>query len=122
MRKNESSLTSLISAFARAYHSRYDTPLIFDDFIAKELINEKEFSDISENMIQGITFFNKEIAERLQNDPEEILKWVTQVQLSPTPYSTCFVLRKSLTQRINAWSKTVCHSWGRARYFLFSAS
>ncbi|ARV44371.1 class I SAM-dependent methyltransferase [Bacillus inaquosorum] len=96
MRKNESSLTSLISAFARAYHSRYDTPLIFDDFIAKELINEKEFSDISENMIQGITFFNKEIAERLQNDPEEILKWVTQVQLSPTPLARASYCEKVL--------------------------
>lgn len=58
MRKNESSLKSLISAFARAYHSRYDTPLIFDDFITKDLINEKEFSDISENMIQGTSLFN----------------------------------------------------------------
>lgn len=91
MRKNKSSLTSLISAFARAYHSQYDTPLIFDDFIAKDLINEKEFIDISKNMIQGISFFNKEIAERLQNDPEKILKWVAQIQLSPTP-RTCFLL------------------------------
>ncbi|QYX44981.1 hypothetical protein K1Y82_08350 [Bacillus inaquosorum] len=58
MRKNESSLTSLISPFARAYHSRYDTPLIFDDFIAKDLINEKEFPEISENMLQGTSLFS----------------------------------------------------------------
>ncbi|UQZ45882.1 class I SAM-dependent methyltransferase [Bacillus sp. PK3-037] len=105
MRKNESSLTSLISAFARAYHSRYDTPLIFDDFIAKELINEKEFSDISENMIQGITFFNKEIAERLQNDPEEILKWVTQVQLSPTPLARASYCEKVLHNELKLGAK-----------------
>ncbi|MCY8796537.1 class I SAM-dependent methyltransferase [Bacillus inaquosorum] len=105
MRKNESSLTSLISAFARAYHSRYDTPLIFDDFIAKELINEKEFSDISENMIQGITFFNKEIAERLQNDPEEILKWVTQVQLSPTPLARASYCEKVLYNELMLGAK-----------------
>ncbi|TDO10969.1 class I SAM-dependent methyltransferase [Bacillus inaquosorum] len=105
MRKNESSLTSLISAFARAYHSRYDTPLIFDDFIAKELINEKEFSDISENMIQGITFFNKEIAERLQNDPEEILKWVTQVQLSPTPLARASYCEKVLHNELMLGAK-----------------
>lgn len=36
-------------------------------------------------MVQGIPFFNKEIAERYKDDPEEILKWITQVQLSPTP-------------------------------------
>ncbi|GGP16917.1 class I SAM-dependent methyltransferase [Oceanobacillus neutriphilus] len=85
MENNESSLTSLISAFGRAYHSKYDTPKIFDDFIAKDFITQKEFSDIRENMIGGIQFFNAQIANEFQNDPEEILKWITQVQLSPTP-------------------------------------
>lgn len=85
MKKNESSLTSLLSAFGRAYHSKYDTPKIFDDFIAKELITQREFSDIRENMIKGIPFFNKEIAKKFQDHPDKILKWITQVQLSPTP-------------------------------------
>ncbi|WP_077595827.1 class I SAM-dependent methyltransferase [Oceanobacillus kimchii] len=85
MKNNESSLTSLISAFGRAYHSKYDTPKIFDDFIAKDLISQKEFADIRENMIKGIQFFNQEIAKKFQDHPDEILKWITQVQLSPTP-------------------------------------
>ncbi|MBU8788822.1 MULTISPECIES: class I SAM-dependent methyltransferase [Bacillus] len=85
MKPNESSLTSLISAFGRAYHSQFDAPKIFDDFIAKDLISEKEFLDISENMIQGIQFFNRDIAQEFQDDREKILKWITQVQLSPTP-------------------------------------
>lgn len=42
MKQNESSVTSLVSAFARAYHSQYDTPKIFDDFIAKDLISKLE--------------------------------------------------------------------------------
>ncbi|MFJ7849976.1 class I SAM-dependent methyltransferase [Peribacillus sp. NPDC097224] len=85
MKKNESSMTSLISAFGRAYHSQYDTPKIFDDFIVKDLISQKEFTDIQENMIKGIPFFNDSIAKKFQDDPDEILKWITQVQLSPTP-------------------------------------
>ncbi|WP_010274695.1 class I SAM-dependent methyltransferase [Paenibacillus senegalensis] len=85
MKKNESSLTSLISAFGRAYHSQYDSPTIFDDFIAKDLITQKEFGDIRENMIKGIQFFNPEIAKKFQDQPDEMLKWITQVQLSPTP-------------------------------------
>ncbi len=85
MEQNKSSITSLISAFARAYHSQYDTPKIFDDFIAKDLISEEEFSKISENMIQGISFINQDIGRKFQNQPDEILKWITQVQLSPTP-------------------------------------
>ncbi|MFE6074439.1 class I SAM-dependent methyltransferase [Paenibacillus sp. NPDC057886] len=84
MKQNEPSITSLISAFGRAYHSNYDTPKIFDDFIAKELITPQEFASIRENMIQGIHFFNQEMAQHVQDDPDEILKWITQVQLSPT--------------------------------------
>ncbi|MFL0504815.1 class I SAM-dependent methyltransferase [Ureibacillus sp. 179-F W5.1 NHS] len=85
MNNNEASLTSLISAFSRAYHSKFDEPKIFEDFIAADLITEKEFATIRENMINGIQFFNNEIAHQFQNQPDEILKWITQVQLSPTP-------------------------------------
>lgn len=85
MNINEASLTSLLSAFGRAYHSKYDTPKIFDDFIAKDLITQKEFADIRENMMKGIQFFNAEIANKFQESPDEILKWITQIQLSPTP-------------------------------------
>jgi methyltransferase (TIGR00027 family) len=83
MKQNESSITSLISAFGRAYHCQYDTPLIFDDYIAKELITPQEFADIRENMIQGIHFFNPDMAHLIKDDPDTILKWITQVQLSP---------------------------------------
>lgn len=85
MKQNESSLTSLVSAFGRAYHSKYDSPKIFDDFIAIELISQKDYHDIAENMVKGIQFFNREIAEKFKDNPDEILKWITQVQLSPTP-------------------------------------
>lgn len=100
MKHNESSLTSIIAAFGRAYHSKYDTLKIFDDFILKDLISQKEFSDISENMIQGIQFFNKDIALRFQNDPDEILKWITQVQLSPTPLARAAYCEKVLLNEV----------------------
>ncbi|MDF2859125.1 MAG: hypothetical protein K0Q87_4976 [Neobacillus sp.] len=100
MKNNESSLTSLISAFGRAYHSKYDTPKIFNDFIADDLITEEEFSDISKNMIQGIPFFNKEISQRFKDDPDEILKWITQVQLSPTPLARAAYCEKVLLNEV----------------------
>ncbi|WP_025782911.1 class I SAM-dependent methyltransferase [Sporosarcina sp. D27] len=100
MKQNESSLTSLVSAFGRAFHSKNDTPKIFDDFIAKDLISQKEFLDISENMIQGIQFFSKDIAQKFQDNPEEILKWITQVQLSPTPLARAAYCEKVLINEI----------------------
>ncbi|WP_028776290.1 class I SAM-dependent methyltransferase [Shimazuella kribbensis] len=87
MEDSKSSLTSLISAFGRAYHSRHDTPKIFDDDIAKDLISQKEFNDIKENMVQNISFFNKDIAQKYKGNTEEILKWITQIQLSPIALS-----------------------------------
>ncbi|MFD1205373.1 class I SAM-dependent methyltransferase [Sporosarcina contaminans] len=105
MKKNESSLTSLIAAFARAYHSKFDTPKIFDDFIAKDLITEKEFANIRENMIQGIQFFNKDITKKYQDHPDEIIKWVTQVQLSPTPLSRAAYCENVLLNEISLGAK-----------------
>lgn len=100
MKRNESSLTSLISAFGRAYHSEYDTPKIFDDYIARDLISQKEFSDIRENMIHGIQFFNQDIAQRFQDNPDEMLKWITQVQLSPTPLARAAYCEKVLLNEV----------------------
>ncbi|RTQ92635.1 class I SAM-dependent methyltransferase [Lysinibacillus telephonicus] len=100
MKQNESSLTSLVSAFGRAYHSIYDTPKIFDDFIIKDLITEEEFSAISNNMINGIQFFNKDIGQSFKNNPGEILKWITQVQLSPTPLARSAYCEKVLLNEV----------------------
>jgi methyltransferase (TIGR00027 family) len=85
MPQKESGLTSLIAAFGRAYHSLHDTPKIFDDFLAKELISPEEFAQISGHMIQGYSFFNKEAGEGTPVEPEQQLQWITRVQLSPTP-------------------------------------
>lgn len=100
MNESKPSITSLVSAFGRAYHSQFDTPKIFDDFIAKDLISQKEFRDIKENMVQGIQFFNKDVAEKFKGNPEEILKWVTQVQLSPTPLARAAYCEKVLQNEI----------------------
>jgi methyltransferase (TIGR00027 family) len=87
VKQNESSMTALVSAFSRAYHSQNDVPKIFDDYLAIDLLSQEEFSEIKVNMINGVPFFNQDIAEKFKDDPEEILKWITQVQLSPTPLS-----------------------------------
>lgn len=85
MPQKESGLTALIAAFGRAYHSQYDSPKIFDDFLAKELISPEEFADISGHMVQGFSFFCKETDQAVPDTPEQKLQWITQVHLSPTP-------------------------------------
>lgn len=98
--EQKESLTSLISAFCRAYHSKYDKPKVFDDHVAQDLISEKEFLDIKSNMVQGIQFFDKDIAQQFQGDLDAILKWITQVQLSPTPLARAAYCEKVLLNEI----------------------
>ncbi|GLV64748.1 S-adenosyl-L-methionine-dependent methyltransferase [Bacillus mycoides] len=105
MKQGEASVTSLVSAFSRAYHSQFDNPKIFDDYIAKEFISPKERNEIETNMVQGIHFFNKDIAEQFQGDPKEILKWITQVQLSPTPLARAAYCERVLLHEITLGAK-----------------
>lgn len=83
MKQKDFSLTSLVSAFSRAYHVKNDKPTIFNDTFAQKFISDDEYKAISQNMAQGITFFNPEKAKELLGD--KALKWVNQIQLSPTP-------------------------------------
>ena len=85
MKNNESSMTSLVSAFSRAFHVKEDLPIIFNDFIAKDFLSPEEYQAISTNMANGITFFSPKMAEQLKGNHTAILKWVTHIQLSPTP-------------------------------------
>jgi methyltransferase (TIGR00027 family) len=94
------SITSLISAFSRAYHCEHDSPIIFDDFIAKNLISREEFLGIRGNMVRNIQFFNKEIADRCRNDQDEMLRWITQVQLSPITLSRSAYCEKVLLNEL----------------------
>lgn len=93
MKLNESSLTSLVFAFSRAYHIKHNAPVIFNDTFAQNFLTDGEYEAISQNMARGITFFGPEKATELSGD--EALKWVNQIQLSPTPLA-----RASFTEAI----------------------
>lgn len=84
MKKSKSSMTAIVAAFGRAYHSLYEEPRIFNDFLARQLISDDEFSSISKHMAEGIKFFNPKKAH-LYPDEESALKWVIQTQIAPTP-------------------------------------
>ncbi|MGU3370154.1 class I SAM-dependent methyltransferase [Bacillus mycoides] len=85
--------------------SEFDSSKIFDDYVAKDLISQKERNDIETNMVQGIHFFNKDIAQQFQDNPKEILKWITQVQLSPTPLARSAYCERVLLHEITLGAK-----------------
>ena len=57
MIENKSSLTALMSAFARAYHTENATTPVFADSIAKQLFSEEEYRAMCGYVLGGIDFF-----------------------------------------------------------------
>jgi methyltransferase (TIGR00027 family) len=82
MENNRSSLTALVCLFGRAYHSLYDNPKIFDDFLARNLLTDEEFTQISGYLAGGMKFFNPGQAENFV-EPQAALRWVVQTQIAP---------------------------------------
>lgn len=62
MKDNQVSVTALISAYIRAYHSMHDNPKIFDDSLAYDLLTEEERTNIGRNLALGIHFFDPDRA------------------------------------------------------------
>lgn len=75
------SMTALVSAFARAYHSINNKTKVFDDFLARQVLSANEYDLIASNMAQGIDFFNP----GFKGSSQEALRWVVDNQLSPSP-------------------------------------
>lgn len=79
--REQSSMTALISAFARWYHSQYNGVKVFDDTAVGILLTEEEKSTIAAHMSQGIGFFNPEF----KGTEVDALRWIVDYQLSPSP-------------------------------------
>lgn len=86
MENNKASVTALITAYGRAYHSINESPKIFDDFLAQQLITEEEYENIGNKLASGINFFVPEKAG-ICTDKESALKMVIQNQIAPISLS-----------------------------------
>lgn len=95
----QASLTALVSAYARAYHSQHATHKIFDDYLAHGLLTSEEDTLIRENFAKAITFFNPEQASFYQNE-EDALDWVMNTQCIPQTVSRARYAEDCLEQAI----------------------
>jgi len=71
-------MTALVSCFVRGYHTQNNEIKIYDDKYAKSILSEDEYTSISENMKNGISFFNPNYNGK---DP---LTWIVNNQLAPS--------------------------------------
>lgn len=104
----QKSMTALVSAFSRAYHSLHHEVAVFSDSVARQLFTDEEYHQMAENMSAGIGFFNPQFA----GDPEQALRWIVDNQLSPLPLGRAAFAEKSLERAVRIGAK---------QYFLFGA-
>lgn len=104
----QSSMTALVSAFARAYHFKNNRVRIFNDSMAERFLTEKEYSEVSLNMSRGISFFNPSF----EGSSEEALRWIVDNHLSPTPLGRSAYAEKMLENAVKIGAK---------QYLIFAA-
>lgn len=82
MQGDKHSQTALKTACYRAYHSRWDNPRIFDDYLARDLIGEDELTAFNTEMIKGFKTAAPETAAAFPNDAA-ILSFMMQAMATP---------------------------------------
>lgn len=75
------SMTALVSAFARAYHTGHEGAKIYDDRYARRLLTDEEYDKIAIHMAAGVSFFDP----GFQGKADTALRRVMEGFLSPTP-------------------------------------
>ncbi len=85
-------MTALVSTFARAYHYKNNKEWVFADPLADKLLSEEEYQAISQNMIQGISFF----APDFHGTPEEALRFIVNHQLAPSVLARSIFCEKAI--------------------------
>lgn len=56
MEQNQVSMTAIMTAYIRSFHALYDTPKIFDDFLAYHLLSEERRAIIEQALIASLQF------------------------------------------------------------------
>lgn len=104
----QASMTALVSAFSRAYHSENNDIKIFDDSVAGSLLSEEEYNQIAKSMTQGIQFFYPGFT----GSDADALRWIVDNQLSPSPLGRSAFTEQALRNAVNH---------GAIQYLIFAA-
>jgi len=124
MKENQASFTAMSVAYMRAYHSMYDTPKIFDNFLAYDLIPEEKRELIEKHLIEQYVIWDQQL-----NDTENAASLYDRITTSESLMQAInnVISRARYTGRylggsFQARSEAVCNSWGRNGYICVSAT
>ncbi len=82
MEEKQLSLTAIMSAYLRAYHSLHDNPKIFDDFLAHCVIPEERQALIEQGLVSSLQFSDPGRAAACP-DRATALEWVIRTMTGP---------------------------------------
>ena len=105
---NKTSMTALVSAFARAWHAEHKAVTVFNDSVARSLFSDQEYAQIAQQMSAGIQFF----CPGFCGTAEEALGWIVDHQLSPSPLGRSVWTEQALRTAV---------SLGTRQYLLLAA-
>lgn len=101
---NKTSITALMSAFGRAYHTQNAKSPIFPDTKVRELMTDEEYSMIAGYILSGIDFFAPDKKDSFQNS-EETLKYLVNTQIAPTPLARAAFCEEALKTSLQTGTK-----------------
>lgn len=78
------SLTALLSAFGRAYHTENAHPPVYADPFAKRLLTAEEYNTVGRYILSGMEFFAPERAGTFASETEA-LTYLVNTQIATTP-------------------------------------
>ena len=81
---NKASITALMSAFGRAFHTGNENHPVFTDYLAKELMTEEEYAAVQGYVLGGVQFFEPEIGSAAW-EPKELVRKIVNTQIAPSP-------------------------------------
>ena len=104
----KASVTALVCAFARAYHSQNHNPTVYDDPLALHLLGQEEYANMCRMIGGGIAYFNPDFI----GSEEKALRWIVDQQLSPPLLGRSAFLERALRQ---------AREWSTAQYLCLAA-
>lgn len=93
---NNKNMTALVSAFARAYHTKNSQIKIYSDCFADRILSEKEYNDICKNMADGIFFFNPDFS----GARSDAIEWIVNNQIAPSVLARSAFNKRALENAI----------------------
>jgi methyltransferase (TIGR00027 family) len=82
MKADQASRTAQMTAYSRGFHSRHDAPVIFDDFLALDLLGEDVMRSIEVHLLATLRAANP-VAASSFSDEESMLRWLMHSGAAP---------------------------------------